>query len=575
MSGGRGRRAPWWSIALCLAAVAVESGRAQTPPRWASAVDSIFAPYSQPTTAGCAVAAYQDGRPTFQRAYGAANLEPEVPLTVDAVFRIASMSKQFTALAALIASDRGLLSLDADIRTYLPELPRYSAPITARQLIWHTSGLRSYEALLDLAGVDQDGDLTAPAVLALLARQRGLNFEPGTRHAYSNSGYFLLGQIIERVSKQTLRRFAETHIFAPLGMTQSQFVDDPSFVVPGLAEGYYAGGDGTPRRYQPRSAVVGSSGVVTTLADLGRWERAFRHESPGAPARRLMDTLLTAGRLADGSPASGAYDFGPPQIYGYGLSRGTYRGIEFFQHGGSIRGAKTSYYRFPDRGAALAVLCNNGDAPATILAQRVADYLLFGGPAPAPPGPAPSGGPVATSPLASYTGVFVNDRALFNPLEVRLRDGALWLNAYEVEFPMVPGDATRIRTPPDLPVSIVIRYEGSAGSRVATVGGTAFAGEYVFHEVPPFAPAAADSAGLVGTYYSAELEATARIRLAPDLGLSWEIGRGPPVKVQWPARDLIRLSSITHARLVRRAARVVGFDLSVERAQGVRFDRVD
>jgi CubicO group peptidase (beta-lactamase class C family) len=193
----------------------------------ASQVDAIFKDFDKPTSPGCAVGVYQDDRVVYQRAYGMANLDHDVALTPASVFHVASVSKQFTAAAILLLAQDGKLSIDDDIRKYVPEIPALGPTITIRHLANHTSGIRDQWSLLGLAGWRYSRDLiTDDDVLAVLARQKELNFTPGERHLYSNSGYTLLALIVSRVSGQSFRDFTTNRIFKPLGMVNTHFRDN-------------------------------------------------------------------------------------------------------------------------------------------------------------------------------------------------------------------------------------------------------------------------------------------------------------------------------------------------------------
>ena len=195
-------------------------------------VDALFARWAGPGTPGCAVGVARGGELLFAKGYGVANLEYDVPITPSTVFHVASVSKQFTALALGLLVADGEVAWDDDIRRYVPELPDLGAPITLRHLVHHTSGLRDQWAMLQMAGWRWGGDVIRQAdVLDLLSRQTALNFAPGTDYVYSNSGYTLLAVVVERVSGQTLRAFTSARLFRPLGMTRTVLRDDHTMLV--------------------------------------------------------------------------------------------------------------------------------------------------------------------------------------------------------------------------------------------------------------------------------------------------------------------------------------------------------
>ena len=198
----------------------------------AARVDAVFADYASDAGPGCSLGVIRDGRLIHATGYGAANLDHGIPNGPATVFRIGSVSKQFTAAAIALLAVRGELELDAPVQRYIPEFPDYPDPPTVRHLIHHTSGVRDYIVLMSLAGNRSEDFYTNQEVLDAINRQRELNFTPGSEYLYSNAGYFLLGEIVARVSGQSLREFAETEFFGPLGMTHTHFHDDHNEIVP-------------------------------------------------------------------------------------------------------------------------------------------------------------------------------------------------------------------------------------------------------------------------------------------------------------------------------------------------------
>src|SRR4051812_11174882 len=214
---------------LVLGALVVASGRmarAQTLDAAAvRRVDSVFARFT-PETPGCAAGVYQNGRVLFAKGYGSSNIEYGVPITPQTPFIMGSVSKQFTAAAIALLVQDGRIRLDDDVHKYVPELRDYGKPITIDQLVHHTSGLRDFWTLVQTADMRNDDGYTVGDILRFASRQRHLNFDPGAEYNYSNTGYVLLGVIVQRVTGKSLRQFADERIFGPLGMTHSHFHDD-------------------------------------------------------------------------------------------------------------------------------------------------------------------------------------------------------------------------------------------------------------------------------------------------------------------------------------------------------------
>ena len=196
---------------------------AQTlPPDVTKQVDKVFEKWDKPDSPGCALGVYKDGQIVYKRGYGVADLNDDVPITPATVFHVASMSKQFTAASIVLLAQQGKLSLDDDVRKYIPELPDFGERITIRHLVHHTSGLRDQWNLLELAGWRYSLDLiTDDDVMSVMTREKDLNFKPGDKHVYCNTGYTLMGLIVKRVSGISLREFTTKNIFEPLGMTHT------------------------------------------------------------------------------------------------------------------------------------------------------------------------------------------------------------------------------------------------------------------------------------------------------------------------------------------------------------------
>src|SRR5262249_11553685 len=201
-------------------------------------IDQLFAAYDKPDSPGCALGVVRNGEFVYKRGYGKGSLESGVPLTPQSVFYMGSVSKQFTAASVVLAAEQGLLSLDDDVRKYIPELPSYGKPIPLREMLHHTSGLRDVLSLLFLAGRNFEDIHPTAELVDLVSRQKALNYPTGDEFLYSNSNYFLMSVVVHRATGKTLSAFAEENIFKPLGMTHTRFYDDHSVVVPGRVAAY-------------------------------------------------------------------------------------------------------------------------------------------------------------------------------------------------------------------------------------------------------------------------------------------------------------------------------------------------
>jgi CubicO group peptidase (beta-lactamase class C family) len=330
--------------------------------------DAVFARWDSTSAVapGCALGVDRAGAPRFTRAWGRADLEFDAPITPATIFEAGSVSKQFTAAATVLLALDGKLNLDDDVRRYVPELPQYQRPITIRHLLNHTSGLRDWGDIVSLAGWPRGmRRYTHDDVLQVLARQSALNYPPGDRYSYTNSGYNLLAMIVARVSGMPFAEFSRTRLFEPLGLTHTQWRDDYSRIVKGRAQAYEPAGSGW-RLEMPFENVHGNGGLLTTVGDLLTWTGVLEHPSP--EWRALVDSMHVRGRLTSGDTIS----------YALGLFVDQYRGVRRVQHSGSTAGYRAYLVRFPDRGLSIAVLCNAANAAPGTYVNRLTDSLLVG-----------------------------------------------------------------------------------------------------------------------------------------------------------------------------------------------------
>jgi CubicO group peptidase (beta-lactamase class C family) len=367
-------------------------------------VDAVFAQSNRPDVPGCAVGVFQNGKITYAKGYGSANLEYGVPITPTTPFISGSIAKQFTAAAIALLAEQGRLSLTDDVRKYIPELPDYGTPITVEQLVHHTSGLRDFWALVRVAGMRYDDGYTAGDVIRFAARQKALNFTPGTEYDYSNTGYIALGVIVQRVTGKSLREFAAEQIFGPLGMTSSHYHDDHTMPVRGRASAYSPTPEGDFKINVWNNDLVGQGGVMTTIVDLQKWDENFYSGKVGGPG--FLKRQLQQGKLANGTVLT----------YAFGLAVTEYRGLPMVEHSGSSGGYRTIITRFPSVHTSVAALCNTSDVNITRISRQVSDAVLgstFKVAAAAPPTAQPNAGSTtrgaALSDLASFVGRYYSD----------------------------------------------------------------------------------------------------------------------------------------------------------------------
>lgn len=339
------------------------SAQAYTRTSLTDSVDAMFGEWDKEDSPGFALGIFKDGRIIYARGYGMANLEYEIPITPQTVFRIGSLSKQFTAMCIALLAEQGKLSLDDDIREFFPELPEYEDPVTVRHLVHHISGMRDY---LTLQGLVVRGEYyDSEDALAMLLRQKGVNFTPGERFSYSNSGYFFLGALVERASGMKMSEFAQRYIFGPLGMNDTHFHDDLNVVVKNRASGYRPNEDGGYRIDMTQLDIIGDGSIYTTIEDFFRWDQNFYHNQMGNGTRELLDRVLTRGVLNNGEEVT----------YAFGLNVDTNRGLRTVSHSGSWVGFNTIAIRYPDQRFSVVVFANGSMGPSRF-ANRIVDLYL-------------------------------------------------------------------------------------------------------------------------------------------------------------------------------------------------------
>jgi CubicO group peptidase (beta-lactamase class C family) len=546
------RRVRAVAYALLIAAVTTAPAPASAQ-RWTLSaetqqkVDAVF-DFIERDAPGCALGVVQDGALAYGRGYGLANLDWGIPLTTSTVFDIGSVSKQFTATALALLDLDGVLSLDDEVRTWIPELPNYGPTITIRHLLNHTSGIRDYLTLQSLAGFEFANVMDEHDGVELIVRQKALNFEPGSEYLYSNSGYLLLANIVRRATGQSLRDFLEERVFDPLGMAHTSIWDDNTEIVAERATGY-SRGDDWEIDHAWNFQMGGDGQVITSIDDLVKWDANFYDPVVGGTG--LLHRLHTQGVLNDGDTIE----------YALGLGVGEYRGLRRVAHGGAWAGFRAHLTRFPDQRTSVIVECNRGDANTSTYVNAVADAVLEEDfTEEATTGGGAESEEQATEPveldaiqLARWVGVYrTADRPNYWRFEVR--DGTLHIVAPDEAIPLVAHSQTDfVMDPYGVPVRFQPRTdEWPEGVRV---------GSTVFLRRDAAVLSVDEQEALVGSYWS------------PELG----------VRVHRPGRDAEKMQPGIEgefevggvAILVRRdeAGAVTGLEIHAGRVTGLVLDK--
>jgi CubicO group peptidase (beta-lactamase class C family) len=344
------------------------SNQAYTHNALTDKVDELFKQWDKDDSPGAAVGIFKDGRIIYARGYGSANLEYSLLWTPQTPSRIGSISKQFIGMCIAILAEQGKISLDDNIQKYIPDWPEYDGPVQLKHLMHHTSGVREYLTLVELMGKPEgSGYIYTPRELVkTLSRQKELNFKPGQEFSYSNSGYFLLSEIVSRVSGMETSAFAKKYIFDPLGMNDTHFHDNPDLIVKNRAYGYSPKKAGGYRLDILRLKVIGDLGVFTTVEDFLKWDQNFYENKLGNGTQRLINMMKTRGKLNNGEVIP----------YAFGLNISHYGGLRIVSHGGSAVGYVAQYMQFPDQRFSVVILSNLSTFSTGRVARKIADIYL-------------------------------------------------------------------------------------------------------------------------------------------------------------------------------------------------------
>ena len=517
--------------------------QAQSPESKQAQADRIFGAFNTHTP-GCAVGVEYRGVVVLKSGYGMADLERNVPITADTVFESGSVAKQFTAAALLLLAQEGKISLDDPVRKYLSEIPDYGTPLTIRHVMSHLSGLRDWRLIAAFSGIGEGSYvLSNQDLLRMAAKQRGLNFTPGTAYSYTNTGFNIATILIERAlgNGKTFQEFTREAIFEPLHMTHTRWRDNFREVAPNRALAYGPAAGGGWIQQTPIENIIGAGGMLSTVGDWLFWNENFAHPKVGG--ENLVKLQQIPATLSNGKTIT----------YAAGLVVSTFEGLREVSHGGSTGGYRTWLGRYPDQGVSVAVMCNSAQANSTQLGRDVARLWTGVIRAPKP-------APVAADPvkLGELEGMYrrVRDNSA---VELHVKDGKVTMD---------PGGQL-------VPTGIASFSAGesqvlfeSGGFRVVTPDG-----DTVYERVQPAHPSVPELASLAGQYTSPETDAPLTVA-AKDGELTLAIGSNPPVRLRPTFHDAFTMPAAA-IRFVRDAdGKVTGLIAGDDRVWELRFSKI-
>ncbi len=531
--------------------------------------DQLMAQYDGTASPGAVVHVWRDGRVLFSKAYGMANLAYGIPYTTATRTNIGSTSKQFTAFAVMLQAQRGLLSLDDDIRKHIPELPKFDHVVTARHLITHTSGLREFLNLLSMSGrrLDHGDWIDRHELIDIVQRQPKLQNVPGAEWNYNNTAYGLAAVIVERTSGKDFPRFMQEDVFGPLGMTRSMVRPSIRHLVPGGSEGYTPGPDGF-LQIGDLGGAVGAGTIYTTVGDLQTWVQNYANPRVGTVAG--MKDMMTSYVLADGKKTG----------YGYGLFIDEQRGLRRVHHGGADVAHRSMLAFYPTINAGITVQSNHAAFNSSGVAFQLA--AAFFGDAMEPEKAKDQAAAVAFDPASydakkfdAFVGRYALDASPDFVLTFTREGDSLFTQATgQPRIAIVPRSDSMF-TLATVPASVTFHRDaaGKVNGLTMKQGGQDLPATRLAGSRAAWKPTAADLQQFVGRYFSDELETFYTIGLERDT-LVVRHRRLDDAKLTAGETDKFAGGGLNFSFERDRNQVVIGFYVANGRTRDVRFERI-
>ena len=529
--------------------------------------DQIMSRFDGHHSPGGAVRAWRDGRTLFSKTYGMANLAYGLPFEEDTRTNIGSTSKQFTAFAVMLQAERGLLSLEDDIRKHIPELPEFDRTIQVKHLVTHTSGLREFLNLLRMTGrrLDHGDWIGRSELIDIVKRQPALQNEPGAEWNYNNTAFGLAAVIVERTSGQDFHVFMQENVFGPLGMTGTMVRPSTRHIVPNMSEGYTPGPDGY-RQIGDLGGAVGAGAIYSTIGDLQTW--AENYSNPRVGTRESIDEMMTSFVLNDGEETG----------YGYGLSVDEQRGLKRVSHGGADVAHRSMFVYFPEIDAGLTTQSNHAQFNSGVAYELAAAF--FGDAMEEEEDAAGASGefdPEDFDPEAfdEFAGRYALDAAPNFILTFTREDDTFYTQATgQQRLEIVPtSDSTFRLLAVEASVTFLRDPEGDVEGLTLHQNGDNHATRLEDEEAEAWEPTAEDLADFAGRFFSEELE-TFYTFTVEDGDLVLHQRRLDRAELEPGEEDRFSGGGLSFAFERDRNGQVIGFYLSNVRTRDVRFGRV-
>lgn len=542
-------------IILC-----ISCGGPLTPEQQQKDTDRLVSSMVDSGSAGVTVAVAQGDKILYSKGYGFANPEYEISNSPQTIFHVASVSKQFTAFAIALLAEEGKISLDDDIRKYLPELHDFGHKITIKHLVHHTSGLRDQWELLALGGWRLDDVITRNQVLRLISHQRELNFKPGEEFSYCNTGYTLMGEIVSRVTGETFPEWCDKKIFEPLDMKNTLFYDDHEKIVKNRAYSYQDTPAGLKKSVLSY-ANAGATSLFTTAEDLTKWSDNFYSMNVGN--EQVMKQMEERGVLNNGDTIS----------YAFGQGFGTYKGLKNFAHSGGDAGYRSFLLRFPEHQLSIVVLSNHGSFQPGKLAFGVAEIYLkdYLKELPKPEAQQTAGAAVKVNDelLKSYEGQYQLTPGMI--VTFKINNGTLTAQATgQPAINMIATSESEFSNKAgDIKVTFNSARDGKVNQFTLHQGGQ----NMIALRIKPFDPALLTLKLYEGNYYSPELQTSYTLEAKGDILIASHI-RHEPLTMTPVANDAFSTEAWFMSKMEftrNEKAEIDGFRVSSGRVRNVKF----